>query len=435
MRTLSARASLALWLPLVACTPAVLDTLDSDRPEDTDLPVQRASDPLWDLGGSPTFYVDLPVDDWEAALWELAPEPGDRCPARPYLEGEVTFHNPMTGVKEYWPQVGVRWRGQSALNGGENARVGLKLSFNEFMAGREFHSLRKVNIMGTEGDYSLMREHLALRVARDLGIEAPRSTYAHLYVNDVYMGFYPMSEEADDNRYLVNHFDDPTGSLFKVEGYCGGRGAFADVGPDPLDYIRTYDPKGSTPDSAIVDDLFPLIACVNDPDDDVFRDCVRELVDVENWLLEIALDVVLPDVDGMIGAGQNYMIYKRPETGKFIIWPWDKDLAMDDANLDPNWDITGVHPNWAPDFRNLLGDRLVHTFVPEYCRAVAKVMERYEPDSFVPELEEHRAFLAPMIEGDPWMQMGLWGHVTDDIVEYIPVHHRVVAKFAEDYCP
>jgi hypothetical protein len=409
---------------LAACT-GDSDTTDTGVPPNGDW----ANDPFWDLGAPSTFRVELPYDDWESALWDIIPT--DDCASRQYESGIVTFVNPTDGVEEIWDPVGIRWRGHSALDVSENSRVGLKLSFNEYVSGQEFYDVRKINLLGTEGDYTAMREHLALRIARDMGIAAPESGYAHLYVNDTYMGFYPMTEEADDEPYVKNHFDNPDGALLKIEGYCGGRGDFEDVGDDPMDYIETYDPKGETLDSAIEEDLFPLIECVNVSSDDDFLACIPGLIDVDNWLTEIAVDVVLPDIDGMIGAGQNYMIYKQPETGLFVIWPWDKDLALDDANMSEDWDLAGVHPKWADDFRNLLGDRLVRSYRQEYCSRVLEVADRYDPATFVPELETHRALIADWIKADPWMDAERWGWITDDVVEVVNAHHPQVVAMAQ----
>ncbi len=355
--------------------------------------------------------------------------PTDECAQRETLEGSLTFVNPMNEQEEVYEQVGVRWRGHSALNEDEYARVGLKIAFDAYMTGREFYDFDKVNLMGTEGDYSLMREHLALRVARDMGIEAPRSAYAHLFVNDVYMGFYPLTEEADDGEYVRNHFTDG-GALFKVEGYCGGRGDFEDEGDDPLDYVDKYDLKGGTPDEAITTDLLPLIECVNTPDDADFEACIPEHIDVENWLTEIAVDVALPDIDGMIGAGQNYMFYKYPDLGVFVIWPWDKDLALTDSNLNEDWDLAGVHPTWASDFRNLLGDRLVRSWRSEYCDIVLDVADRYDSATFSPEIEEHAGLIAPWIDADPWMEGDRWGWITDDVIDVVDIRHPEIVSRA-----
>ena len=367
------------------------------------------------------------MDDWEQVLWDIVPT--DECVRREYIEASLTFIDPVDGGSEVYDQVGMRWRGHSALNHDEYTRVGLKLAFDEYTTGRDFYGLDKVNLMGTEGDYSLMREHLALRVARDVGIEAPRSTYAHLFVNDVYMGFYPMTEESDDGCYIANHFTEG-GSMFKAEGYCGGRGDFEDDGDDPADYLDTYEPKGGTPDEAIVTDLFPLIECANTAAAADFEACIPVLIDVENWLTEIAVDVVLPDIDGFIGAGQNYVFYKDPDLGLFVIWPWDKDLALADSNLDSGWDLAGVHPTWAADFRNVLGDRLVRTYKNEYCDLVERVAERYDPDTFVPEIDDHAVLVAPWIEADPWMDAERWGWIIDDIMDVVDLRHPEIVSRA-----
>ena len=414
-------------LALVACAPDVEDTAPEEAEEPVLFPPNAAwaEDPLWDLAAPATFRVELPVEDWDTALWDIMPV-GDACAPRPYLKGRVVFVDPTDGVEEIWDDVGVRWRGRSALKQDLNeTRLGIKLSFDEFSSGRKFYGLQKINLMGTEGDHSQLREQFALRIARDLGIAAPRSSYVHLFVNDVYMGYYPMTEEADDTRYLRNHFGEDNGSLFKVKGYCGGRGSFEDLGDDPLLYTP-YDPRAGTPDSAVEDDILPIIRCLRLRDDAEFTTCIEEHLDVENWLTEIAVDVVLPDIDGMIGTGQNYMMYKRADTGLFEIWPWDKDLALSEDNLDPWGDLTGFHPDWAPDFKNRLGDRLVHVYKQRYCDIVLEVAHRYDPARLVPEVRRHEALMRPWMASDPWTDMTRWVHRVDDVVRVIEGHHPFV---------
>ena len=104
----TALVCIATAMGTLGCTGS--DTGDTGVPQNT----QWAEDPLWDLEAPPTFRVELPVDDWEATLWDLAPE--EDCEDRAYLEGSVTFINPVDGSQEVVEQVGVRWRGQSALD-------------------------------------------------------------------------------------------------------------------------------------------------------------------------------------------------------------------------------------------------------------------------------------------------------------------------------
>jgi len=419
------------FVVLLLATACVLLGCESDDPP---IEVPPAEDPLWDVASPPTWSLTFEIDDWEAALTALLPVDDDRgCEPREYLEADLEFTNPVDGSTERVERVGVRWHGRSAINAldDDNSRVGLKLSFNAFEPGRRFHDMRKMNLLGTEGDHSGMREYLSLQLMADAGVPAPRSGYSLLYVDGEFMGLYPQTEEPDDEPFVQHHLGSEGGSLFKVNGYCGGRGGFEWEGDEVEDYIDTYEPKAETPDEAILEDLVPMLACVNERDGLVFADCIEDHVDVQAFLTEIAVDMALPDPDGMAAHGKNFMLYREPATGQFVVSPWDKDLAFDIDDLVAGSDIYELHPDGADDFRSEISWRLIEAYEEAYRERVLEVAALIDPDVLLPFIDERREQLTPFVEEDPFVDWDGWSHHVDDIREVIQTWHPQVVEQAE----
>jgi len=383
-----------------------------------------ASEPLWDPDGLAEFQLEFDEDDWKSTLW-AAIDADDDCADRPYVEAGLRFVNPVDGSVEDMGQIGVRLRGHSGLQDGEYERPGYKLKLHHITAGQELHDAERINLLGTEGDYSLMREHIALRLSRQAGLPAPRNAYALLSVNGEAQGLYPYTEEPDDDAYVANHFDGE-GSLYKVSGYCGGDGDFSWLGDDPEDYAATYEPKGDTELAAMEDDLIPLMACVNS---DEVESCLPEHIDIEAWLTATAIDMVLPDVDGMASSGQNFMLHHGDDG--FVTYRWDLDQALTVYNASSE-SIFDVHPTWKADFESVIAEALMRHWRAEYCEEVLRVAELVDPDGPLGEMvEDRRDFLAASIQADPFIEAERWGWIVDDILDVARERHPDVVAEAQ----
>lgn len=374
------------FLSLVGCKePLELPPGTPDGPADDD---------VWDVRYVPTFSVTTEEADWYGALTALLP--ADECDDRAYLAVDVAYENPRTGETEQYTDVGMRFRGHSALTDGQ--RWGFKLNFDEFNPEQDFHGLSNLNLLGTEGDYSLLRERLAQDVMRAAGIPAPRVGHVQLVVNGEYQGVFPFPEEQDDQAYLTAHFEDDSGSLYKVGGYCGGRADFEDRGDDIDRYNTRYEPKAGTEEEQIWEDIYPLLQCAGE-DDAGLMTCLPTHVDVDEWLTEMAVDMVLPDVDGMAGAGQNFMLYKDPGRGTFVVYPWDKDQAFSTSAAVSSsiWDL---HPDWADPPTLTL--RMRELWDADFCAEVERVAALADPGELAGQIQQIVAYLEEPMSRDPW---------------------------------
>lgn len=420
------RTMLALVLALPACDP-----VDPGAPTDGAALGSGADDPLWDPASLPVFRLSLP-EDWSAQMEALIPGDGEECEERTYIRGSLDFENPQSGSTESYGDVDVRYRGHSALSTG--LRWGFKLAFDKVDAEARFHEMKHLNLLGTEGDDSLLREVLALRWHRHAGVPAPRASHARLYVNDDYQGVFPLSEEPDDQAFLEHHFEDPTGHLYKSEGYCGGGADFEYRDEDPDSYDKRYEPKAGTTMEDMSEDLVPFLSCLGaaGSDLDAVDACAERWLDADEWLAEMAVDALMPDIDGLAGAGQNVMFYADPTSGRFVAYPWDKDQAFSTDNLETS-DIFTFHPPWQdpPVFTTQLRGARAATF----CEILADQAATHAPADLAAEVEERRAFLSPYMRGDPYFEGRQWDALATGLFEDYAAHHDDVAAQAEDCRP
>lgn len=410
---------------------------DPGEPDGVDGPQEgEPSDiPLFDLDALPIFRLSFPDADWAARLEGLLPD--GECAERPYLAGDLVFEDPNSGTVETWPDVGVRYRGHSALwvpNYSADNRWGFKLSFDTLSPGREFHeNLETVNLMGTEGDYSLVREVLGLALLREAGLPAGRASWAHLYVNDEYLGVFPNSEEPDDGNFVENHFGLEAGSLYEVSGYCGNAD-LAYYGDD----VAIYDgfaPKAWTTDADKSADLVPFLACASAASDEELAACLPAHVDVAAWLRTMAVEALSANYDGLAAAGHNYMLWFPPDGAPAVVWTYDLDLTWyGDADFIASSSLFDFRPMWVPAAPELTR-RMRRVWARDFCDAVLDAAARHDPAVLTPRIEALRARLAPAIEGDPYLEMDKWDYAVDRLEDVASARYAAVIEEAERCTP
>jgi hypothetical protein len=371
----------------------------------------------------PVFEITLPQEDWLDVLWEDADAAG-RCGDNIYQPAQVRFHNPASGDVEVFDDVGVRLRGNASLEAARDGeeQPGLKLSFSEFVEDRDLHGTEKFALLGTEGDFTLLREHLSLALAREAGIPAPYNAFSLVYVNGAYHGVMPYTEEPDDGRFVENHFLGVDGSLYKASGYCGTTtySNLTWVSDEVEDYVRDYVPKAGTDDAAVAEDLIPMLDCVTNTTDEAFVACAPLWIDLERTLAFIALDQLLPDVDGFVGRSHNYMLFFDKGWDRFVFYPWDKDQAFYDHELAQGSTPFDMDLVFDDERKPLLVSRLQTLFREDYCDALRDVQALLDPVSFTPRVEALGQQLWYAVDADPRYDMVDWKYGVQALIDQ---HH------------
>jgi spore coat protein H len=129
----------------------------------------------------------------------------------PYLEASLEW-----GPYKF-DSVGVRFKGNSSyrVNG---VKKPFRIKTNEFVKGQKIEGIGAFNLSNGFGDSSLAREAPYYEMARALGLKAPRTNYAALYINDQYWGLYVLGEVVNKD-FLQNTFgrekEEDEGNLYK----------------------------------------------------------------------------------------------------------------------------------------------------------------------------------------------------------------------------
>jgi hypothetical protein len=266
-----------------------------------------------------------------------------------------------------------------------------------------------VNLEGIEGgDRSLLRERLAYHVLAELGAPEPGINHAKVWVNGVYQGLFPNSEEPDDSAFVDQHFGVP-GNLYKVEGYCGiGTDFTSEDWMDAEDFAESYVPHGGTTVEDITTDLVPALQCLSSAD---VAACAESWLDVDAWLAVMAAEVVLPDVDGLAGVGQNVMLW-FPTGAPGVVYRWDQDLAFAPEHIEEDG-IWSMHPSWADVPTGIAALR--DAFPGRYCAALvagADAAEGMVEDGY---LDRVAAQIRPSMGEDPDIDPDGWEDAVSEL--------------------
>ena len=352
-----------------ACTIGAGVTVPDVPPVDLDSATALFAD-----DALPLFEVEIPDGAWRdicnkaGAYADYLQAIADRRDV-PEVTQEYTSVN-LTIQDRYYPDVGFRMRGRStvyAIFYDNDARIpnamelcyerrtarkpSFKISLDKFSGDGEIADQQTLNLISREGaDSAYLREVLAHRLANQFGVQSPRAGHARLCVDGAYEGLFSLVEEADTQRFLNQHFPgEADGGYWKVENDGDQEWHSSWEGDD---FTGDYVPKAGT-DKDNPGTLRDLLALGDDIAEGASTSTIEEqiddLVDVDQWLREIAIEMTIPDYDGMWGNHKNHLLYDHPDG--FRIVPFDRDLAFVDlsdyAGGQCPGSILGGHPCWA----------------------------------------------------------------------------------------
>ncbi len=217
--------------------------------------------------------------------------------------------------------IGIRQRGNSSnIINSVKFKKPFKLEINVFK-NIKLDGLKNLNLNNCTDDPSFVREAICYKLIRDLGLLAPRTSYAKVYINAQYWGLYLMVENVD-KTFLKDHYggNANNGNLYKT----------AQTGQAYLNPMDTADSlykdnsglELKTNNSA--DDWSKLnhfIYIINNPNNVGFKDSLNKLFDVKAYLTLLALEELVFSWDSYWANGNNYYLYEHPDgTIRWISW-------------------------------------------------------------------------------------------------------------------
>jgi spore coat protein CotH len=266
------------------------------------------------------------------------------------------------GSEEYWQAAvvidgtnadaaGVRIKGSSPNDKGQaEKKYALKLNF-DYYGGERLLGVDKLHLENNKPDPSSLREALASRTYRAMGVPAVRTAFAVVEVDGEDFGNYTMIQDID-KRYLKDafgtdaHADD--GNLYEcVPPGCTLEWAGSSIenyrygsGDDAKGLVLTTNKKD--PEKNDYADLINFLNVLNNSSDAEFEAAIQTVFDVDTFLRWLAVAVAIGDFDNYLSWPDNFYLYHRPDSGLFVYIPWDHNKAYGGKKCKGSFEATGA---------------------------------------------------------------------------------------------
>lgn len=249
---------------------------------------------IFALDEIPTFELGLSPD----ARAGLAQRP------REWVRGSFAYKD------ERFDAVGVRLKGHRSLRK-LGAKSSFKIALDRFDKKRKLAKQTTITLNNMVEDPSMMREVLAYRLYRALGVAAPSAGFAEVTLDGEPQGLYAVIESID-KKFLKARFPSADGPIYEGEWGC-------DVVPED---VGGFDLDGGTKDRTELARLAEVAAGGADrlfgPDSPL---------DVPAFLRFIAVEMYVGNFDGY-RHGHNYRLYFEPGRGRWYFIPWGLDRTF-----------------------------------------------------------------------------------------------------------
>ena len=352
---------------------------------------------LFDAGR--IHHIDLQVTDWAAFVAQ--------APAEEYLPCAVSIDG------EEFLQVGLRAKGNNSLSLTEEyglSRYSLKLEFDHFLAGGNYHGLDKFSLDAAFQDNSYLKTALAYDMMAAMAVPTPLWSYAWVTVNGTPWGLFLAVEEPEEafarRVYGANH-----GQLYQPD-YRSLQEENADVALRYTgDALENYDNIfRNAKFDLTTGDRQRLVGALKTLASGENLACA---VDIDQALRYFVVQVFVMNWDSYLGhTGHNYFLYEK--NGRLSILPWDYNLAfgtyalgmaepITDPNVLVNYPIYTPAPGHIMEQRPLyhqlmLQEEIFAQYQADFSQFLAEYLESGRCEAF---LRTTQKLIAPYVRQDP----------------------------------
>ena len=343
--------------------------------------------------------VDLQVEDWTRFIAD-APEE-EYVPCTAVIDGEAFY------------QVGLRAKGNNSRRLTEEyglSRYSLKLEFDHFTGGGNYHGLDKFSLDASFQDNSYLKSWLVYDMMDFMEVPEPLRSFVWVTVNGSPWGLFLAIEEPEES-FARRNFGADHGQLYKPD-YTSLNAENADVAlryvdDDPASYPNIFDNAKFDVDAADQARLIQALKTLASGEN------LETAVNVDEVLRYFVVQVFVMNWDSYLGhTGHNYFLYE--EDGVLSILPWDYNLAfgtyalgMTDPIRDPNvllnWPINtparGETMRNRPLYHNLMkNDEYFAQYHAYFDQFLTEYLESGRCEVVI---REAQALIAPYVEADP----------------------------------
>ncbi|MEN8137332.1 MAG: CotH kinase family protein [Bacteroidota bacterium] len=291
----------------------------------------------------PSIEVTMDQADYD---WMVHP---DNIWSDEYQHATVVYKG-SNGVEISYLDLGIRLRGNTSR---AKQKKSFKLHFEKFTDDQYFFGLKKLNIKAETNDPSAVREHMVMNLYRESNIPVARVNHVKLYINSNYMGLYSSIEQVD-SRFLKSRFSNDTGNLYKC-GYGADVANTGEVYNDEIYELKTNEDENDR------SKLEAFIYFMSNSSDSDFENNINNYLNVEDYVKQLAIEVLTGHWDGYSYNNNNFYLYYNPNKSWFEYIPYDTDNTLGIDWIDRDWSDRNVY-DWAkhgdakrPLYRRILG--------------------------------------------------------------------------------
>jgi hypothetical protein len=240
--------------------------------------------------------------------------------------------------KDTLENIGFRLRGNSSRFAHKKS---FKISFSEYVSGRKYQGVKKINLNGEHNDPTMIREKLFYDVWKRSGMPERRTSFVKLYINQSYYGLYTNLEEMEKD-WLTRVFQQDSGNLFK----CSYPADLVYLGNDQQTYKnlenttvtggRVYELQTNKSQDDYTR-LVELISVLNQQPDEQFVTDISQIMNVDQFLKALAIDVATGNWDNYGYNKNNFYLYDNPSGLKFNYIAYDPDNSFGVDFLGVDW--------------------------------------------------------------------------------------------------
>jgi spore coat protein H len=329
----------AVLLLLTACGPSDrTPPVDSNPCRESDAALaEQSADVLFGAEDIPDFELYLPAADWT----ELKVHARDE----EYTTATACFRGRLVG------EVGLRFKGSLGTlsqcfdpSGIQVCpKLSLKVKFDEVDPTLRFFRQKRLNFHALTNDPSKLHDRLSYDLYREMGVIAPRASWAVISVNGESQGLYGMVEEID-GRFAADRWPGAgDGELFK-ESWPNS--------PEPAFYSEHLTTHSDTSGADELATLASELATAGDRG----RETLARYMDLDYLARYLAVDDAINNWDGATmfywdeaqpfgSKNHNFYLYREQERAFYWLLPWDLDNTF---GLLPLTTVSGQHWTRSP---------------------------------------------------------------------------------------
>lgn len=362
--------------------------------------------------------MTIPTDTWNFIQNDIYTTSYKRAFLTLTKDGKV-ISNPFNVANPSQWEVGIRLKGRASRRD-LTAKAPFKIKLDKFVEGQNLWGLSKLTLNNMVQDPSMVRESVVYRLFRNVGVPAPRTGFAEVYVTspgqvtNAYYGLY-LNIETPDEAMLKRWFGNKTAHLYE-SAYD------TDV---TNDYYHQYLDSIDVGDEEDVSDLLNILP-ISDLTGEAWWESVQSHADMNEILALMAVDIFVSNWDGYTDFVRNNHYAHFDLDGTLRIMPWGNDqvypdnsaffFAFDGSNSDPR--------GWS-NVRSIMYRRCVT--IPEcnyeLMTAVDKVSSSTSKLKLAKQVNDMVSVINDAVEADERKEIS---------VEYFTEQHEYVESYQGD---